>query len=94
MKSEQNRVSISLARFRRTSAYVTFLGLAFVFSCYPQTTPDPRQQKRQEDVVIRVRTQLVTIPVNVVDKHGSFVADLKREQFRVYEDGADQEVAQ
>ena len=35
---------------------------------------------------IRVQTELVTLPVTVVDRHGAFVPGLRREHFTVYED--------
>lgn len=35
---------------------------------------------------IKVQTELVTLPVTVVDRHGTFVSGLGREHFTVYED--------
>lgn len=43
--------------------------------------------------VIRVDTHLVTIPVKVSDRRNRFIAGLKKEDFKVFEDGAEQEIA-
>lgn len=47
----------------------------------------------QDDEVIRVETNLVTIPVSVFDRNGLYVSDLKKEDFRIFEDGKEQEIA-
>ena len=43
--------------------------------------------------VIKVSTTLVTIPVSVMDRDGRFVPNLQKEDFRIWEDGTEQEVA-
>jgi VWFA-related protein len=67
----------------------------------PNNRP-PEQQTQQapagpEEVdssdVIRVNTTLVTIPVSVMDRDGRYVPNLQKEEFRVWEDGVEQEVA-
>jgi Ca-activated chloride channel homolog len=67
----------------------------------PNNRP-PEQQAEQtpagpEEVdssdVIRVNTTLVTIPVSVMDREGRYVPNLQKEEFRVWEDGVEQEVA-
>lgn len=50
------------------------------------------QDELAEDVV-RVDTNLVSIPVTVMDRAGKFITDLRREDFRVYENGVEQQVA-
>lgn len=45
------------------------------------------------DEVIRVDTQLVTIPVKVLDRKNRFFGGLKKEDFTVFEDEVEQEVA-
>ncbi len=42
--------------------------------------------------VIKVNTQVVSVPVRVMDKTGRFVAGLKKENFKVVEDGTEQEI--
>ena len=43
--------------------------------------------------IIRVSTTLVTIPVSVMDRDGRYVPNLQKEEFRIWEDGVEQEVA-
>jgi Ca-activated chloride channel homolog len=43
--------------------------------------------------VIRVDTTLVTLPVSVTDRNGRYIPNLAREDFRLWEDGVEQQVA-
>jgi Ca-activated chloride channel homolog len=43
--------------------------------------------------IIRVNTTLVTIPVSVMDRDGRYVPNLLKDDFRIWEDGVEQEVA-
>lgn len=43
--------------------------------------------------VIRVNTTLVTLPVSVMDRDGRYVPNLRKEDFRLWEDGVEQDVA-
>ena len=54
--------------------------------------PSPSPQPAEMDVV-RVETNLVTVPVSVVDRDGRYVSDLRKEDFQLAEDGIDQEIA-
>lgn len=60
----------------------------------PDSKPDgaPRQEVG-EDEVVRINTTLVTVPVTVLDADGNYVTDLEKGDFRVYEDGVEQEIA-
>jgi Ca-activated chloride channel family protein len=58
-----------------------------VFSLF-QFTP---AQKGVDDV-IRVDTSLVRVPVTVTDEQGRFIPGLKREDFKLFEDGKPQEI--
>src|ERR1043166_1445098 len=53
------------------------------------TTPD----KPDQEDVIRVTTTLVTVPISVMDRNGRFIPDLKKDQFQLFEDGAEQQIA-
>ncbi len=46
-----------------------------------------------EDDVIRVDTSLVTVPVTVLDRSGRYVPYLRRQDFRLFEDGVEQKIA-
>jgi Ca-activated chloride channel homolog len=43
--------------------------------------------------VIRVDTTLVTLPVSVTDRDGRYIPNLRKEDFRLWEDGVEQTVA-
>ena len=46
-----------------------------------------------EGDVIRVDTSLVTVPVTVLDRNGRYVPMMRRESFRVFENGLEQKIA-
>lgn len=46
-----------------------------------------------EGDVIRTDTALVTVPVTVLDRNGRYVPQLRREQFRISENGVEQKIA-
>lgn len=68
---------------------------------YPNNRkPEPQQDQTPsgpEEVdagdIIKVNTTLVTIPVSVMDRDGRYVPNLQKEEFRIWEDGVEQEVA-
>jgi VWFA-related protein len=57
----------------------------------PAQTPAPAQ-KAQEPGPIRVATSVVVVPVTVKDREGNLVPDLRRDEFRVFEDNVEQEI--
>lgn len=46
-----------------------------------------------DDEVVRVETNLITVPVSVLDRDGKYIPDLRKEDFRLFENDAEQEVA-
>src|SRR6266568_433238 len=46
--------------------------------------------QQQDEDVVRVSAELVVLNATVLDKDGKFVSGLKRNDFRVFEDGAEQ----
>lgn len=61
----------------------------------PTPTP-PAEMEEQGEVddseIITVSTDLVTIPVKILDKNGRFVGGLTKENFKVFEDNAEKEI--
>jgi VWFA-related protein len=45
-----------------------------------------------DDGTIKLETALVTIPASVSDREGRFIPNLKKRDFRIYEDGVEQEI--
>jgi VWFA-related protein len=58
----------------------------------PEAAPTPPEEVDAGDI-IRVDTTLVTIPVSVMDRDGRYVPNLKKEDFRIWEDNVEQDVA-
>lgn len=61
----------------------------------PPPPPPPERPKRMEgipDYSIHVDVPLVTVPVMVTTKDGQFISTLKKENFRVFEDGTAQTI--
>ena len=60
----------------------------------PQSAAPKSERPSSPDVdeVLRVTTNLVTIPVSVRAHDGTYLFDLRKEQFRIYEDGVEQEI--
>jgi VWFA-related protein len=56
-------------------------------------TPDGPPQTVGSDEVVKVETNLVTIPVSVFDRNGLYIPGLKQDDFKIYEDGKEQQVA-
>jgi VWFA-related protein len=61
----------------------------------PQTSAPAGSDNEEvgEGDVVRVNTTLVSIPVSVMDRNGRFIPDLRQEDFRIFEDGVEQQVA-
>ena len=57
-----------------------------------QSTVSPGGETIEGDV-IRFDTALVTVPVTVLDRNGRYVPQLRREDFRLYENGEEQKIA-
>jgi len=55
--------------------------------------PDPGPEEVGEGDIVRVNTNLVTVPVSVLDRQGRFIPNLKREDFSIFENGVQQSVA-
>jgi Ca-activated chloride channel family protein len=55
--------------------------------------PEEVAEEVGEDEVVRVNASLVTVPVSVLDRDGRFIGGLRKEDFRVFEDGTEQQVA-
>lgn len=60
-----------------------------------QSTNDKTESETvedSEDSVIKVETNLITIPVSVFDKNGLYIPDLSKSNFKIFEDGVEQEI--
>ena len=76
---------------KNSAATLMFLICAAPISLLAQTSPQSGQQS--DDEVLRISTSLVAVPVIVKTRQGAYVPNLRREDFRIYEDGIEQEVS-
>ena len=59
----------------------------------PSSTSLDDKEEVSEGDVVRIDTNLVTVPVSVLDRDGRFISDLQREEFKVFENGVEQKLA-
>ncbi|MEJ7624717.1 MAG: VWA domain-containing protein [Pyrinomonadaceae bacterium] len=58
----------------------------------PLPSATPPIAADDENEVIRVETNLVTMPVSVLDRDGRFIAGLQQRDFKIFENGVEQKV--
>ena len=58
-----------------------------------QTTTNDGPEEVDAGDVIKVNTTLVTLPVSVMDRDGRYIPNLRKEDFRLWEEGVEQDVA-
>jgi Ca-activated chloride channel family protein len=51
------------------------------------------QSAVSEEDILRTNTSLITVPAQVMDRNGRYIGSLRKEDFLVYENGVEQEVA-
>jgi VWFA-related protein len=56
----------------------------------PPAAKDTARDKGQ--TVIHITTRTVVVPVTVKDRHGNLVPDLQKDEFRIFEDGVEQNI--
>jgi Ca-activated chloride channel family protein len=66
----------------------------------PLTAPPSSTKSTKEDEpdvdendVVRVSTSLITVPAEVIDRSGRFIGHLSKDDFRIFENGVEQELA-
>jgi len=72
------------------------LATAIILLCVAfMSAAQAQKEKRPADdgQTIRVQVEMVSLPVVVTGRNGEYITDLKKEDFRVYEDGILQDIA-
>jgi VWFA-related protein len=58
-----------------------------------KTTASTTAKPEEDDDVVKVETNLITIPVSVYDRNGLYIPGLLAKDFKIYEDGKEQQIA-
>ncbi len=69
-----------------------FAGLASLL-CFASGQGAKAQKSADDNQTIRVAVEMVSLPVVVTDRDGKRITDLKKEDFKVFEDGVPQQIA-
>ncbi len=56
-------------------------------------TETSKKQDTDDDDVIRIETDLIIIPAQISGGNGKPISDLKKEEFKIFENGVEQEIA-
>src|SRR3954447_7567959 len=59
----------------------------------PAPAPGAPPAVAGEEDVVKGETNLVTVPVTVADRGGNYISNLNKSDFKIFEDGKEQEVA-
>jgi Ca-activated chloride channel homolog len=78
---------------------LVFLSVSLSVAQTQQSKPKPNkdqkpaeQEGNQDDQVVKLGTQLVTVPFNVTDKKNRYINDLSKDDIEVFEDNKGQEI--
>lgn len=73
--------------------HITLLILLLALGCAAVQAQKKPATPESDVEVLRINTNLVTVPVSVADRQGRFIAGLKQSQFHLYENGVEQKIA-
>src|SRR5437660_5628498 len=60
----------------------------------PSPSPQPEAEPQQTDIeTLKIDTNLVTVPVIASSRNGNYIADLRKDEFKISEDEVVQEIA-
>ena len=79
-----------MRRWHKVAIYI--LGLILLGNPAASTSAQENQKPAPPDTTIRVSTNRVSVGVTVEDTHRHFIKDLPREDFRIYDNGVEQEL--
>lgn len=58
-----------------------------------QNAATSEETEIDENDVVRVSTSLITVPAEVMDRNGRYIGNLRKEDFRIFENGVEQELS-
>ena len=68
------------------------LGLALASAIHASSVGPSQEPQQRPPIIIGAEVEIVSVPVLVYDKAGRFIADLKKSEIQILEDGVPQEI--
>ncbi len=78
--------------FRSGYGKLLILLSSVLITCFGTVRMSSSRQEQQPQTRVRITSDLVVLSVSVRDRVGNLVPDLRREQFRLFDDGVEQEI--
>jgi VWFA-related protein len=95
-----NFVTAMISHYRLPALFVALLILSAALPGFAQTPPSQQERPRralpadaEPQDVVKVDTDLVPVDVTVTDQKGRLVRNLRKEDFKLFEDGAERSIA-
>ncbi len=96
MKKFATAIAISVLLVLAVEVHAQNLGRPRVIKKNEEVAPKPVGPPPplvvEDDQVLKIETNLVTLPVSVLDERGRFISDLNPDDFEIYEDGLKQDI--
>ena len=86
-------LSLVFSQSGRVTGYSESKAARVVSKTPASVTPNKPETSKDESDVVRVPTDLVTIPVRITSRDGKPVSNVRRNEFKVFENGVEQEIA-
>ena len=77
---------------RRFASVAGFASLALFAAASSPGAPTTQDAQQRPPIIIGAEVEIVSVPVMIFDKAGRFVADLKKEDIQIFEDGVRQDI--
>jgi len=78
-------------------SFLLILALSALVQAQQPASPLPGTVQKVEEVgsgdIVRITANLVSVPITVINRQGQYVVDLHQNDFRIYEDGEEQQIA-
>lgn len=96
-------MKFALAAFTVLLAFILSPAQSGRVKTYSESSPQPQKEEKEtetsknpdpnDDDVIRIETDLIIIPAQISTGSGKPISDIKKEEFKIFENGVEQEIA-
>jgi VWFA-related protein len=90
---DPSQYSESKPRQPRVRPYERFPNIADARIEPPKLSDAQAGEAKHDEEILRVETNLITIPVSVFDRNGLYIPGLRQNDFKIFEDGVEQTIA-